>query len=233
MLGLYLVDFHYDEPGLMSDDGHLGGLAFSYQYDYSLDRYFKVDTNYSQGSTRYNGALQGQGGLTPYSSTEQFRLMNLELTTGHPPGPSTWAFSYGLGYRNTYDSKTNQYDYRRDISYYYLILGLRPTMYQQGTTTSILAIEYNALLGGGAMTYLSDVNPAYQDVNFTFQGGSAYKLGVENYLTVFNDIKMFLDFSYKYWSLPDSVTKYIGNGKYGVEPKNHTGLFSITIGYIF
>jgi hypothetical protein len=198
------------------------------------ERNIKVVADYVQGQTFYNGALQTNNGITtPYTSTEQFRVINLELIMGRHPADSFWAYNFGFGYRNTFDSKTNQYDYRREITYYYLLLGVNPVIYTKNKIKSRLNLEYSSLMGGGAKTYLSDVSPSYSDVNFAFQYGAGLKVGLETFFTIFNNQQFMLDLSYKYWTLTDSKVEYIGNGSYGVEPHNTTGLTSITVGYVF
>lgn len=234
ILGLHTVDFNYQEPGLMSDRGWLAGVAFQYHRLLSDDRLLKVAADYAQGSTLYNGALQtNTGNTTPYSSTEQFRVINLELILGNSLSDRGWAMTVGGGYRNTYDNKSGPYDYRRDITYYYLLVGLNSRLYDGGKIKSILNLEFSSLLGGGAKTYLSDVSSSYKDVNFAFKYGSALKVGVETTLPVFNEKEVLVDLSYKYWTLSDSKIEYVGNGSYGVEPHNNTALTSITVGYIF
>lgn len=234
MVGLQSVDFNYQEPDLMSDRGRLNGISVNYLRTFDVERYFKFTADYVQGETFYNGALQTNNGITtPYTSTEKFRLINMEFILGRQRVDSIWGYTVGAGYRNTFDSKTNQYDYRRDINYYYVLLGLSPVIYNKHNMKSILNLEYSYLIGGGAKTYLSDVSSAYKDVNFEFQLGAAIKVGVETIITAFTDHQFMVDFSYKYWTLTDSKIEYIGNGSYGMEPRNNTGLMSITAGYVF
>jgi hypothetical protein len=235
ILGLQTVDFDYKEPGLMSDRGWLTGLNFQYHRPISSYDSLKASLDYVQGSTAYDGALQTNTGVsTPYSSTQQFRVINLEVLLASPLfNSSTWGMTIGGGYRNTNDSKTGQYDYRRNITYYYLLAGVNTSVYTNGKINSVGSFEISSLLGGGAKTYLSDVSTSYKDVNFAFQYGTAVKLGLETTLPIFTDKEVIVDLTYKYWTLTDSKTEYVGNGHYGLEPHNTTGLTSITIGYVF
>jgi len=234
ILGLKTVDFKYEEPGLMSDRGQLNGLAFIFQRSLHSESYIKAATEYIEGSTIYNGALQTNFGVTtPYSSTEKFRIINFEFMMGRTPLDSFWATYFGIGYRNTFDSKSGQYDYRRDITYYYYFAGLNPVIYSNPHMKASVNFEMSALLGGGAKTYLSDVSTTYQDVNFEFQNGYAFKIGTEIILFASEETEIFTDLSYKHWLLSDSKVEYIGNGSYGVEPHNATALLSFTLGYIF
>lgn len=235
ILGIHTVDFNYQEPGLMSDRGRLNGLAFTYQYNMDTERNVKVVTDYVQGNTFYDGALQTNTGITtPYTSTESFRAMNLELILGRRPTDNFWAYTVGVGYRNTFDANdnANPYDYRRDITYYYLLMGVNPVIYNKNKIKSLLNLEFSSLMGGGAKTYLSDVSPSYRDVNFEFQYGAGLKIGLETFISLVDNHQFMVDLSYKYWTLGDSKVEYIGNG-YGVEPHNTTGLTSITVGYVF
>lgn len=233
-LGLQIVDFRYREPSLMSDTGRLSGLAFTYQRAVTETRSAKVAVEYAQGTLAYDGALQSQtGNTTPYSSTDEFRVANLEFHWVNDPNDGGWGNSIGLGYRNTYDSKSGQYDYRRDITYYYWLFNLSRDIYEVNKVKSVLNLEMSILFGGGAKTYLSDVAPAYSDVNFAFQSGLGFKASIETTLPVFENKEMLVGLSYKYWTIADSKTEYVGNGAYGVEPHNNTALTSITIGYVF
>lgn len=235
VVGLKTVDFNYNEPGLMSDRGWLSGLNFQYHRMMSETNTLIVSADYVQGSTVYNGALQtNTGNTTPYSSTEQFRVMSLEAAFSSPISNSgTWGVLVGLGYRNTYDNKTGQYDYRRDITYYYTVLGLTAQLYNQGKIKAVGIGELNTLLGGGAKTYLSDVSSSYKDVNFAFRNGAAVKIGVETTIKDFIGKEILVDVSYKYWTVADSNVEYVGNNSYGLEPHNTTGLTSISVGYVF
>lgn len=235
VVGLKTVDFNYNEPGLMSDRGWLSGLNVQYRRMMSETNTLIVSADYVQGSTIYNGALQtNTGDKTPYSSTEQFRVMSLEAAFSGPIlNSNTWGAVAGFGYRNTYDNKTGQYDYRRDITYYYTVLGLTALLYNQGKIKAVGIGELNTLLGGGAKTYLSDVSSSYKDVNFAFRNGAAVKLGIETSIKDFIGKEILIDVSYKYWTVADSNVEYVGNNSYGLEPHNTTGLTSISVGYVF
>ncbi len=235
VVGLKTVDFNYKEPDLMSDRGWLSGLNFQYHRKLSETNTLIISADYIQGSTVYNGALQtNTGNTTPYSSTEQFRVMSLEAAfSASITNSPTWGILVGVGYRNTYDNKTGQYDYRRDITYYYTVLGLTAQLYNQGRIKAVGVGELNTLLGGGAKTYLSDVSSSYKDVNFTFRSGSAIKIGVETSIKDFIGKEILVDVSYKHWTVADSNIEYVGNSSYALEPHNTTDLTSLSIGYVF
>jgi hypothetical protein len=195
----------------------------------------KFSADYVQGNVAYDGFLVSTLGVkTPYQSTEKFRVMNLEVILSGPlSNSSVWGMTTGGGYRNTYDYKSGPYDYTRDISYYYLLLGVNAQIYSQGKIRSVASLELSSLLGGGAKTHLSDVSASYKDVNLTFQSGTALKLGVETTLPVFTDKEIIVDLSYKYWTVADSKSEYAGNGEYYIEPHNTTGLATLSVGYVF
>jgi hypothetical protein len=121
--------FHYEEPGLMKEEGVLYGVAASYSQYYRADyedRIFRLEGGVSTGHVDYDGSLQDG---TPYTieANDDF-LVNARLLWGPLWHTSTWAdcFHYGLGYRYLQDDSTHDpAGYRRHSNYLYLPLGFR------------------------------------------------------------------------------------------------------------
>jgi hypothetical protein len=236
LLGARTVYFDYQEGDFMNDKGFLTGLAGGYFYQFMDNGLFRADGEFLQGGTKYNGGLQDSSGhTTPYQSEDKFRVMNfsgIAMFSSSMTESFVTAPFLGLGYRNTLDGKDNKYDYTRDITYYYLIYGAQFEFINDSRTLFLMNLELDTLLGGQALTKLSDVDSSYPDMNLEFKSGSAYKIGFEFYYTLPTAGKLMAELSYKKWQVAQSKPVAFGDG-YFVEPANTTALTSMTLGYLF
>lgn len=130
------------------------------------------------------------------------------------------------------DANDGQYDYRRDINYYYVIYGLQFEALNNDRNILLVQVEVDNLVGGSVKTYLSDADSRYPDLDLQLRDGMAYKLGAEYYYNLANSAKILTEVSYKKWQVSESKAAE-ANGMYFVEPKNTTSLLSLTVGYLF
>jgi hypothetical protein len=120
--------FHYEEPGIMEEEGTLYGASVSYTRFYKEvfeDRILKLEGGVSAGEVDYDGELLDG---TPYTiNGNDDILVNARLLWGPLWHTDTWAnyFHYGLGYRYLQDDSTHDpAGYRRHSNYLYLPLGV-------------------------------------------------------------------------------------------------------------
>lgn len=124
-----ISSFHYDEPGIMEEDGTLYGLAVSYMRYYEGQfeaRLLRLEGGISVGEVDYDGALMDG---TPYRINGNDDLLaNLRVLWGPLWEADTWAnhVYLGLGYRYLNDDSSHDpAGYNRHSNYFYLPVGAR------------------------------------------------------------------------------------------------------------
>jgi hypothetical protein len=130
-IGPEVSHFHYEEPGLMKEDGWLYGLTAAYTHN-SGSALFRIEGAFSYGLVDYEGGIQDleTGEVTPYTmeGNRDF-LFGLRLLWGAQwTMGSDWysQFLLGLGYRGlSDDSSDDPYGYVRQANYFYLPVGLK------------------------------------------------------------------------------------------------------------
>lgn len=236
LLGYRYVNVAYDEGDIMNQKGDLSGLGAALFYRLSPRSLLRMDGEYLTGSLTYSGAISDGYSRTAFSAKDEFVVKSLSAVY---VSSSDWTSSFvtspfiGLGYRDTLDNKSGEYDYTRDITYNYLILGTQFEVVNDRTKLVMITAELNLLFAGGAKTYLSEVNPNYRDIDLKFKSGNALKLGVESFFTVFETHRIAAEASYKVWNINQSTTEQASDFAYFIEPANKTALTSLTLGYLF
>ncbi len=121
--------FHYEEPGVMEEEGTFYGVAACYTRFYRAqyeDGIFRVEGGFSVGDVDYDGALMDG---TPYEMAgNDDYLANARILLGPLWHADTWAnhLYAGFGYRYLQDDSTHDpHGYRRHSNYFYLPLGLK------------------------------------------------------------------------------------------------------------
>jgi len=147
--------FHYEEPGVMRDNGLLYGVAGAYTR-YRGDRLFRVEGEFALGTVDYDGALMDG---TPYTMEGSHDyLLNLRLLWGQQGEVEEgWErrFHGGIGYRGLNDDSTQDpAGYDRQSNYLYLLLGLKTYRALAGHWQIAFGGEFDMLLLG---VQLSDI----------------------------------------------------------------------------
>lgn len=144
--------FHYEEPGLMRDEGVLYGVTAAYTRTSRAiyeDRLLRGEGGFSTGKVDYDGGLQDG---TPYAMQgNRDYLVNARLLWGPLWQNATWAnaLHYGLGYRYLQDDSTQDpAGYRRHSNYLYVPLGLRASRAWGGAWYFEAGAELDVLLMG-------------------------------------------------------------------------------------
>jgi hypothetical protein len=121
--------FHYEEPGLMEEDGTLYGVAVSYTSYYRKpleNRLLRLEGGVAAGEVDYDGQLQDG---TPYEVTGNDEIMiNARVLWGPTWQTAEWANQIYLGFGYRYLSDDSSHDpagYRRHSNYFYVPLGAR------------------------------------------------------------------------------------------------------------
>jgi len=152
--------FHYEEPGLMKDEGTLYGVAASYTRYYPAafeDRILRLEGSLAAGQVDYDGELMDG---TPYTMEgNDDYLFNARVLWGPVWHTATWAnyFHYGFGYRYLCDDSTQDpAGYRRHSNYFYIPLGVKASRALGGNWYLELGGESDALLAGLQITELPE-----------------------------------------------------------------------------
>lgn len=121
--------FHYEEPGVMEEEGTLYGVAISYTSYYRKefeDRLFRFEGGVAAGEVDYDGALMDG---TPYTVSGNDDIMVNARALWGPMWQTTdraTQLYLGLGYRYLFDDSSHDpAGYRRHSNYFYVPLGAR------------------------------------------------------------------------------------------------------------
>ncbi len=178
-LGPQISSFHYEEPGLMEEDGVLYGVVFSTtrfeQTTESRDKLVRFEGGVAVGQMDYDGQLLNG---TPYSADGIDDLLaNARLLWGcvwHDQVCSNQVYA-GLGYRYLGDdSSDDPAGYERHSNYFYLPVG-----YERGQKLGEgwylgLGAEFDLLLYGMQRSEL--FGGAYEPIKNNQDFGSGYGL---------------------------------------------------------
>jgi len=231
-VGPQISSFHYEEPGLMEEDGVLYGVVFSttsfLRASESRDMLLRFEGGIAAGEVDYDGELMDG---TPYKADgNKDVLANVRLLWGcvwHDQVCSNQVYG-GLGYRYLGDdSSDDPTGYKRHSNYFYLPVG-----YERGHKLSEgwylgLGAEFDLLLYGLQRSELfgGGYEPVRNDQDF----GSGY--GLRGTVEIRHQGKT-LDMSVapfiQYWWVDDSD---VDHGFY--EPENNSTQIGLDLIFYF
>lgn len=231
-LGPQISSFHYEEPGLMEEDGVLYGVVFSatrfYRATESRDTLLRFEGSIAAGRVDYDGQLMDG---TPYKADgNKDVLANARLLWGwvwHDDLYSNQVYT-GLGYRYLGDdSSDDPAGYKRHSNYFYLPIG-----YERGWKLGDgwylgLGAEFDLLLYGLQRSDL--FGGSYEPIKNRQQFGSGYGLrGTIELRRRGETLDMSLAPFIQYWSVDDSD---VDRGFY--EPKNNSTQIGLDLIFYF
>lgn len=228
----------YREPGVMKENGIMYGMGISYAYHnnwYATDMetsdnwMLKLETRYAYGQVDYQNSgtidniddniweLRGLIGCD-YSISQTFFLT-----------PYT-----GIGYRYLKDdsggrqSSTGAWGYKREANYFYSPVGLEILNGLNDGWSVGLAVEYDHFWQGRQKSYLSSVDPGFNDLANRQKKGyglrGAFKIQKKN-----EKIDFAIEPFIRYWNIKKSknadLTFYGTVIGYGYEPANNSTEF--------
>jgi hypothetical protein len=227
----------YKEPGVMQQEGTMYGITFSYAY-------------------RHNVMVRAEGrigrGQVDYESYNTGTLQNIDDYVGEirasvgynfPVSRTTTVTPYiGIGYRLLVNdmagmiSSTGHSGYRRESRYQYSPIGVE-TITSLGNGWSLGATtEYKHFWKGEQTSYLSGVDPLFNDLVNKQRHG----YGIRGSVKLQKKTEM-LDFAIepfvRYWHIQRSENAdltYSGDIiSYGYEPRNHSTEFGVRLAVMF
>lgn len=243
-VGLGFSYYQYVEPSVMSITGPMFNLygsvgyvknLFKFQFDLSYDTYV--------GANRYKGGLQYENGTTvPYNtnSSDWYISGAGKFGLAFYDKKEVFFVYAGLGYRFLSNLLENQNgisaSYHRYQGYLYFPIGMSGEIPLNPKVSLMSALEYRILLFGHNTSTLTDLGYD-RDLNFkqSLGYGSRLNIGMRYYITSNYSIK--INAYWDFWSIEASniVSATSSTGKTGnfVEPKNHTNVFGVTLGFSF
>ncbi len=215
--------FHYEEPGLMEEEGTLLGLSASYTRYYRAamaDRILKLEGGIAAGEVDYDGGLQDGTDYTIEGNDDI--LINARLLWGPLWHTPTWAnyFHYGLGYRYLQDDMSHDpLGYTRHSNYLYLPFGLRADRPLGGNWYVELGGELDVLIVGLQISEIPRSSTDSSNVeNWQWPGFGARGSVELRYKT--DSLDLAVTPFVQYWWVDDSEPVPADPGYEWTEPRN-------------
>lgn len=171
-LGMSLVKYRYDEPGLMRLDANKLALSYSGTYvlgsswpDPGATWFVRAEVDYAVGPADYQNLHSERLSNTPHSYTELRGLVGKD----HDMGGYVLAPYVGLGYRRL----TNNLGYQRNSNYTTLPVGLAHKFKLADQSVLVSSVEYMHLLQGR-----QNVTLPLQSVSLAQKKGFGLRLSV-------------------------------------------------------
>jgi hypothetical protein len=213
----------YDEPGVMEEKGMMYGIFGSYAYRNKL--MLKAEGKFAYGQVDYDGATWGGTPLT-IKSIPNYMLEFRGLLGYDIAAKAITITPYlGFGYRWLQDNTQNKSlaGYKREANYLYLPIGVEAVTILGNGWSLGANVEYDAFLWGKQKSYLSDVDPGYNDIENKQTSGYGFR-GSISIVKKGKRVGFIIEPYVKYWNIGGSdielVTYYGSPYDYGQEPKN-------------
>jgi hypothetical protein len=223
-VGLQLSQITYKEPGIMKETGFMYGLFLS--YDHRKEIMAKFDGLLTFGQIKYEGATWNGEPLTISGIKDTMIELRAVLGPAEPFSDTLAVIPYiGVGYRYLYDGANNTPGgYRRESNYFYLPIGIE-SPFPTGTGWTVgFSLEYDLFLQGKQVSYVSDADPGFNDVENKQSSGYGLRGSLRFIKSGRNSI--ILEPFVKYWNISESsvslLTLYGSPYMYVVEPANNS-----------
>ena len=193
------------------------------------------------GSATYDG--QTQGGLPLKQGGQREIIWHVEASAGRAIElAARWGMlefipHAGIGYRQWIRGQSGAGDYEEKYTWFYVPVGFSlfpedlPHSYSIGLDFSLL-FPFSAHM----KAYLSDVDPAMEDVSFDLPSHPGFRVRLPISYRLSKTKKVQLVPSYTYWSFGQSETNLIhiqgGYSMYAWEPESETHRFQVFLGIV-
>ena len=224
-LGTEISYIKYKET-YMEDKGMMYGIAGSYAYHGNV--MLKVEGKFAYGRLDYEG--QTWGGTPLAASAIPAYMLELRGLLGYDfiVKAITITPNLGFGYRWLQDNSQNVSPpggYKRESNYFYIPVGVE-TVANLGYGWSLGAnVEYDRFLWGTQNTYLSNVDPGFNDVENKQTSGYGFR-GSISVAKKYEKIGFVIEPYIRYWNINDSeiepLTYYGTPVLYAIEPSNNS-----------
>jgi hypothetical protein len=225
-LGTEISYIKYEEPGYMEDKGEMYGLFFSYAYHNKLMT--KIEGKFSYGEINYDGAYQDGTPLT-IKRIPDF-MLELRWLLGYDFNISkavTITPNFGVGYRYLQDNLQDKSPagYQRESNYIYIPMGVEAVANLGKGWSLGSKAEFDIFLWGRQISYLSDVDSGYWEIENEQMKGYGAR-GSVFIAKKFEKVGFMIEPFIRYWNIRESREAYIVYDGYavgyGVEPNNNS-----------
>lgn len=247
-IGAEAYHYDYEESGLMEEKGTFYGIRFGYTDHTWLSEspqsapadgglVFRADGRLAFGQVDYDGSVVdlGTGATTPYSmdDIDDWIFEGRLVLGGDWLRRSALHTLYaGIGYRYLNDdSSFDPAGYERESNYIYAPIGYQ---FDSSTLTGWsfgFGAEFDVFIVGNQRSYLSDVGPAYPDVDNHQHSGYGYRASVTLQHKSKKGILVIEPFI-RYWDIDDSEFSFESFGTL-YEPANETTEYGFSILWMY
>lgn len=223
-IGPELSYIEYKEPDVMKEKGFMFGIGGTYSYHNEF--MLKADAKLSYGQVDYQNSVNIDNIDDFMAEIRAVGGYDFKLTESLVLTPFI-----GFGYRYLRDDSSGRmasdgsWGYLRESNYFYSPVGVSLTKDFNKSWAAGLTVEYDIFWKGKQKSYLSDVSPAYN--NLENDQTSGYGLRGSFFIKkIIGRISYSLEPFIIYWNIDKSDVQYITyNGTiwgYGWEPKNNS-----------
>ena len=237
-IGLESGYHEYREPGVMEETGMLTGLVGSYVYHNNNGVMANASLRLGYGVLEYEGRTWGGAPLKLDAVNSVVELRGL-VGYDHELKDDCFITPFmGIGYRYLNNDTNYTGGYEREIEYLYVPIGISTNSPLSEGWRWGVNMEYDLFLGGKVVSHLSDVHPAYNnlenDQDFMDGYGARFSLNFEKEIS--DKVSVSIEPFVRYWKIKDSnvsiLTVYGTPVAYGYEPQNDTTTYGLRIGFI-
>lgn len=236
-LKLSTVDYHYEEPGLMSIHGRMYGFEGGWRNSFHLGNWtmpYGVKANLLTGKNIYDGGVvHNNGVVTPESAPSHDWIVDYEgfIGTALIDGEHhELDLGAGPGFWFLFNHIDGEGSYTRETMYVYLPVSLRYAL-RMSRWKLTLGAQYDVFLYGHVHSALSELGNNYEDVNNNQSAGSGYRF-TTGFEYAFGSWSLLIDGFYKAWNIANSDSQFSA-GAHWREPRNTTKMVGINAGVRF
>ncbi|MDM8555229.1 autotransporter domain-containing protein [Desulfococcaceae bacterium HSG7] len=237
--GIESLYFKYEEPDYMQEDGALFGFVGNYTYHGTNHLMLDANIRLVFGELDYDGQTQDGTPATADTEDSIFETRGLIGFDFYLSNNFVFTPFAGIGYRYWNDDIGGSGGYEREIRYIYAPVGVRFAQIIDDNWSYGLNLEYDLFLNGEVKSHLSDVHPAFDDVENDQDFGDGYGIGFAIMINRKISDRFGLSFEpyIKYWDIDKSNVSYwtIYDIPFasGIEPANETTEVGLRVYFTF
>ncbi len=239
-LAIHYGQYQYQEPKI-SMEGAMLGISGSFLMDVSQGLHLGARGDWESGETTYKGFYidtQNTGVEKPLTATGKDStydvggLAGLEVFRSYNGNA---LFYSGIAYRSHYNRVQNSAGYTREITQFYIPLGISGQVELASKWTLKSEGELDLLLAGKVKSYLSETGATTSDLEHHQNSGMGAKAMLRAVYTMTNWSLQFGPF-YSFWRVEESdrvSARLSGRDMILVEPNNTTARYGFSLGVLF
>jgi hypothetical protein len=236
-MGPVISEFDYEEPSLMTEEGRLQGAMARYAFRDQQGGMFQAEIQAEWGDLDYDGGFQDG---TPLETSTNDYLIEGRILGGidclaaerHLVTPFL-----GVGYRYWNDEIEGRGGYEREISYWYIPLGIQTMSPIASFFTLGLHVEYDLFVEGKVTSHLNHADASLGILyNDQLSGkGWGMKGSIQMRFLFLDRYWILMEPFISYWEMADSEPVRIyydaaaGQEIIGLEPENNTTHYGLRI----